>query len=199
MIIIVIINAKPVPKWTSLINLTLDFSQYDGNRGVVQISVLVFSKVLTGCWIGISSTDIDLKVVHLLKDLCEEFSNRTWRIHRSYMTNVTYTTTYPLKAWSGYQLYFPCAVGTKVPLVMTKVTDSRSLKKRMSYSLTRICEWSSRLFAKRHLENRCMWTFLFLVIRFTQKSNITCRVNSCVDWHIIALGWMASHQTIVLQ
>ena len=54
-------------------------------------------------------------------------------------------------------------------------------------------------FAKLHLENRCIWTFVFLVIRFPHKSNISCTVNSCVDWHEITLVWVASHQTIVLQ
>ena len=202
MITFVKINGKPVFKWTSLINLTLDFSQHDGTRGVVQISVLLFSEVLTGCWIGISGIDIDLKVVHLLTDLCEELSNRTWRIHRSYMMNASYTTTCPLKAWSGYQVSFPCisktiCCGHKVALGIIVLNDQghrfQIAEQFISHSLTRICEWSSRLFAKLHQENRCMWTFPLLVIQFPQKSNISCRVNSCVDWHIIALGWMASH------
>ena len=43
---------KPVFKWTSLIDFTLHFSQHDGNRGVVQTLVLLSSKVLVSCWIG---------------------------------------------------------------------------------------------------------------------------------------------------
>ena len=167
-----------------------------------------FLKVLTGCWIGISSNDIDLEVVHLLKDLFEELSNRTWRIHRSFMMNVAYTTAYPLKTWSSYQLPFPClsmtiCCGHKVALGIIALNDQgqrfQIAEKSISYSLTRICEWSSRLFAKLHQENRFTWTFVLFVIRFPRKSNISCGVNHCVDWHIIALGWVASHQTIVLR
>ena len=57
---------------------------------------------------------------------------------------------------------------------------------RVSCPLTRISDFSFCLFTK------------FLVFFFTwfpQESNISCGINSCVDWQIIASAWVASHQS----
>ena len=66
-------------------------------------------------------------------------------------------------------------------------------------SLTRICERSLWLLAKLYLKDRSMWTFVLSKIRFPQEPNITCCVNSCMNWQIIAPGWLASHQAIIFQ
>ena len=59
-------------------------------------------------------------------------------------------------------------------------------EKHISCSLTQISDYSFCLFTK------------FLVFFFTwfpQESNISCGINSCVDWQIIASAWVASHQS----
>ena len=79
MIIGRIINMKYPLKWSVHVDLSLHLSPHDGNRGVVQILVLLLLVICVCCRIGIASNDINPVESYLLKYLCEELLNNTIR------------------------------------------------------------------------------------------------------------------------
>ena len=65
----------------SYVDLSLHFSQHDGNRGIVQILVLLPLVVFVCCRTGISSNDINLVVSYFLKYFSDKLSGTITCLH----------------------------------------------------------------------------------------------------------------------
>ena len=66
-----IIIMKTALKWAVHVDLPLHFSEHDGNRGVLQITVLLPLVVLVCCRTGISSNHTRPVVLRLLRKIVE--------------------------------------------------------------------------------------------------------------------------------
>ena len=199
-------------KWAVHVDLSLHSSQYDGDRGVVQI--LGTSASCSICMLP----HWHLQQRHLLLSdaLAEVLLRKTvehdkvlssacswWRWHTQYRSlwrPDLVTSCLFLVSW------IHLAVGTKIILsdaevaaFISKCNGLQIHKECVSCSPSRMCDYSFSFLTTSHLKHRCIGKLIFFSESFPDKMNITCGISSCMDWQVVTSVWMASHQAIVLK